>query len=70
MWEDFLRYAKAENIETPKQSDFYAKVAKTYDMGKTNGVWVIRGVEITSDVLDTSDTTFLDTLEDDTTIKE
>lgn len=26
IWEDFLRYAKAENIETPRQSDFYAKV--------------------------------------------
>ena len=62
IWEDFLRYAKAENIETPRQSDFYAKVAKTYDMSKTNGVWVFRGVEISSDVFDTSDETFLDNL--------
>lgn len=52
VWDDWLRWAKAEGAEVGRQSDFYTKVAKHYDMAKTSGTWVFRGVELAKDDLD------------------
>lgn len=60
VWEDWLTWAKAEDRETGKQSDFYAKVAKHFDMVKSSGTWVFRDVVVASDSLDPDPELFLD----------
>lgn len=62
VWEDWLRWAKAENVEPGKQSDFYAKVAEHYKMVKSTGTFVFRGLQIVSDEL-LEDSVFVDVLD-------
>lgn len=52
VWEDWLKWSKAEGVESGKQSDFYVKVSKHYEMGKTSGVWVFRDLVLQQDVLE------------------
>lgn len=49
VWTDWLTWSKAEGVEPGKQSDFYAKVARHYEMAKTAGVWVFRDLALQSD---------------------
>lgn len=60
VWQDWVEWAKAEGVETGKQSDFYVKVAKHYDMSKSSGTWVFRDVIVASDSLDPDPELFLD----------
>lgn len=60
VWNDWLDWAKAEGAEPGKQSDFYAKVAKSFDMGKTSGTWVFRDIVVASDELEPDPELFTD----------
>lgn len=66
VWEDWLRWSKAEGVDAVKQSDFYTKVAKVYEMGKSSGTWVFRGVTLAQDDLveELDEEMFLDALDD------
>lgn len=55
VWNEWLTWAKAEGADPIKQSDFYAKVGEHFTQGKTAGVRVFRGVEITPDELPDDD---------------
>lgn len=63
VWEDWVQWARAEGVEHGKQSDFYAKVAKVYELGKTSGVWVFRGVQLQPDTLTDDDAIFTELVE-------
>lgn len=58
VWDDWLQWARAEDVEPGKQSDFYDKVAQHYPMSKSRGVRVFRNVALQSDILEDDDDLF------------
>lgn len=60
VWQDWLAWSKAEAVEPVKQSDFYARVAQLFEMGKSSGVWVFRNAQLQSDHLEDEDLVFED----------
>ena len=58
VWNDWLQWARAENVSIGKQSDFYAKIAKEYAPSKHSGVRVFTGVRLVLDTFENEEELF------------